>query len=272
VAAFADPVFTCRIISLLYGLSVGCTFAERLVYLSDYGKGGWFAWEIFRHDRIQIAAFRRLPRVTGLAFGPGGMLVALYVGLLGVVVMWVTPVSCLLFTIGVAATVSTCLFIQARSCFGGDGAHQMNIIIGVAILVGFNPWLDRAVGNLSLVFIAAQACLAYCASGVAKLVSPIWRSGDALPKILATVAYGSNLGFQLMNRVPKVSRWVCRGTVLAETIFPICIAAPAPLLLSFLAWGVMFHIANGLLMGLNTFLFSFVGTYPAILYTWYLLH
>ena len=44
------------------------------------------------------------------------------------------------------------------------------------------------------------------------------------------------------------------------------------LLILFLAWGVVFHIANAFTMGLNTFFWSFLATYPALLYLWHVLH
>lgn len=40
-----------------------------------------------------------------------------------------------------------------------------------------------------------------------------------------------------------------------------------PFRTSFFAWGLLFHLANALVMGLNSFIWAFVATYPAILFT-----
>lgn len=36
--------------------------------------------------------------------------------------------------------------------------------------------------------------------------------------------------------------------------------------------GAAFHVANAFLMGLNSFVFSFVATYPAVIYLNHVLH
>jgi hypothetical protein len=45
---------------------------------------------------------------------------------------------------------------------------------------------------------------------------------------------------------------------------------PATLLWIFLATGILFHLTIALIMGLNTFFWSYISTYPAILFTWQL--
>lgn len=272
VRIFADRRECCRIVCIFYGLSVAITFAEKLLNARDYGAQGWFAWRVFRFDRVHLKVFRTLPRLMDAVFGRVGMSCALGGGLIGVVIMWLASVGSVMFALGSAATVVPCLLIHFRSTYGGDGSQQMNLLIGVAVLLGFNPWVEPATGSFSLLFIAAQSCLAYFTSGLSKLVSPIWTQGDPLVGILSTTAYGSDLGLHLVLKMHRLRPLFVVGMILLETLFPISVLGPRWLLLGFLLWGIAFHISNAVFMGLNTFLWSFLATYPTICYAWLLLH
>ena len=57
------------------------------------------------------------------------------------------------------------------------------------------------------------------------------------------------------------------GIVLFESFFGISIFLPIELLLIFLCIGFIFHLGNAVVMGLNTFLWAFVGSYPAFIWT-----
>lgn len=270
--SLTSPADACRLVSLLFGASIAVTFAERLSRARDYDAHGWFPWRIFRFDRTHFAMVRRSPRFFDALFGSVGMAIIAVLAISAVGVMWFSPVASGRFTAAVAVIVAASLLTHVRSTYGGDGSQQMNLVIGVSLLLGFNPWVRPAVGGVALVFIVAQSCLAYFTSGVAKLVSPIWMHGDPLVGIMGTTAYGSPLGYRLVSVDARTRKAICISMVLLETAFPIGLALPHGGLLAFLAWGVAFHISNAVFMGLNTFVWSFVATYPAVVWVWHLLH
>jgi hypothetical protein len=51
-----------------------------------------------------------------------------------------------------------------------------------------------------------------------------------------------------------------------ESLFPLAILAGPKGALVFLGIGVMFHLANAAVMGLNNFVWAFTATYPAVHY------
>jgi hypothetical protein len=65
---------------------------------------------------------------------------------------------------------------------------------------------------------------------------------------------------------PRLCAVLARGAVAFECLFPLALVLPLPMRLGLLAAGLLFHLLNGLFMGLNTFFWSFTATYPAILY------
>jgi hypothetical protein len=56
------------------------------------------------------------------------------------------------------------------------------------------------------------------------------------------------------------------SVILTECLFAVALLTPFPITLAILIGGAAFHIMSGLVMGLNTFIWSFVATYPAILW------
>ena len=74
-----------------------------------------------------------------------------------------------------------------RTPFGWDGAAQMPTITfsGLTVASGL-PELKSDMRRFS----TFQLCLSYLASGIAKAVTPEWRSGAVLTGIFSTKIYG----------------------------------------------------------------------------------
>lgn len=113
-------------------------------------------------------------------------------------------------------------------------------------------------------FLAAQVCLAYFTSGAAKLVSPVWRDGTAIPEIFRTSMFGDDRFYQAVRERPWLAKSVAWTTILGEMAFPLVLVAPRPVARSILASGGLFHLANARFMGLNRFIWSYCSTYPAL--------
>ncbi|MFF0292212.1 hypothetical protein ACFYST_03490 [Kitasatospora sp. NPDC004614] len=160
--------------------------------------------------------------------------------------------------------VSSSLLAQ-RSPYGTDGADQLTVIIFVGAA------LSEAIATpnsykLFLWFISAQACLAYLTAGVAKLASPVWREGGALPGILGTSSYGyRRLGAVLARH--QRTFWTLGWLIMAlECVFPTALLGIRPLTYTMLAAMLTFHLGAAFLMRLNTFFWAFTATYPSILF------
>lgn len=260
------------LIGLLYGVSLLVTYTERLAERRMYANNGLMSWQVLSFDRATSGFLFRQGMLSRALFGETGTSAGHLLGIAGVLFMWSQPPRSYGFTAGLLSTVVSGVLVQLRSAYAGDGAQQMNLLIGVALLLGFNPWVRPLTGTVCLFFVAAQSMLSYLASGLAKLVSPVWMRGDALLKIMATTAYGSELGFQLASFNPRITRMLCRATVVVEVAFPLLLLGPKWMIVAFFLWGISFHVANAVLMGLNTFVWSYLATYPALYFFWNCLH
>lgn len=172
----------------------------------------------------------------------------------------------LVFAISAFIIFTSLAALTLRSIYGLDGAHQMHLVIwGAFFLSNLAPEqsLGRAFG---VWFIAMQAGFAYLVSGIAKLISPMWRSGDALIGVFGTEIYGNRYAYALFARCHGIARIASWTVILFECSFWTIFIVNIRVGWWILAGGLGFHIVVAILMGLNGFLFAFAATYPCIVY------
>lgn len=156
------------------------------------------------------------------------------------------------------------LLLGLRLSYGLDGSDQMHTIVWSGLLV-FLASPSASIKDLALAFIAAQLLLSYLTSGIAKLLSPIWRSGRAVGLIVRTESYGHKNAYGLIERL-HLSGPLSRGTILLEVVGPLLVLMGPRATMVFVVCGVMFHLGSAILMGLNSFVWSFIACFPAVLY------
>jgi hypothetical protein len=224
----------------------------------DYSSDGLYSWEVLKYG-YPWRAFRS--RLAALICGQRvyGCLVILQA--IGAALLFVAPVGPFSMPSLIAVT-SVRLFSHFRNQYGLDGSDQMQAIVLISIVIG------RLTGELSfaLTFIAAQLCLSYLTAGIAKLISPTWRSGKAVAGVMLSASYGSKFLAQLFARHPRLSLCACWSVIVLECLGPVAAFLSPSAATAFIAAGVVFHASIALGMGLNVFFWSFTATYPALLY------
>lgn len=259
-------------IKLAYSLcislaSVGVLIAslELLTLRSEFRNGGLFDWGVLKTasrfalivDRgkysrpISHSAF--VPAVAGGRAFAALMLMFFYK-------------SSSISTACVMAVVAASIALYWRSPLGLDGSDQMSTIVLVAVGIHKMFRYDVQVAEASLWFIAVQGCLAYFVAGVAKLVSPVWRNGEAVRRIFSTRTYGSQTAADLVGDRRSVCVTLSWLVIAFECSFPLALLFGTPGFVVFAVLGFAFHITNAVVMGLNTFVWAFLACYPAILF------
>jgi hypothetical protein len=171
-----------------------------------------------------------------------------------------------LSTACVFAILVASLLMYWRAPLGLDGSDQMSIIMFVAVAIHKLFPGDVHVARASLWFIAAQGCLSYFVAGIAKVISPTWRSGEAVRRILGTRTYGTRASAALVTGRHGVCVALSWSLMLFECAFPLALGFGKTGFAVFAVLGIFFHMTNAVTMGLNTFVWAFVATYPAILF------
>ena len=229
--------------------------------LKDSGLMSWEvsslrqAWLIKPPAAPALNAALRYPNVLGLVALRAMLAIAILAGTGAVAVNpWILCLQSILTGL-----------LTVRSLYGQDGADQMNWITFSALaLASLHP--TSQVLTACLWFLGLQACLAYGTAGIAKATARQWWTGEFLPLVLGTRMYG-NVGFaRFLYGNPHIARALSISIVLWESLFPIILILPAQAALALLVTAVLFHLLNAVIMGLNTFFWAFVATYPAVLY------
>ncbi len=148
---------------------------------------------------------------------------------------------------------------------GGSDAMFFQVQLGLLLvsLESLHPLLPR----LGLGWIAAQSVLSYFLAGWVKLRNPRWRNGTALRNLLESEGpYVLWQPARALARSPAAcvaASWMLIGF---EILFPLVLVLAPPIPALLLAAGLLFHLGNALLLGLNRFVWAWAATYPALLY------
>lgn len=172
--------------------------------------------------------------------------------------------SAVMRAVMIAALSAMTRLLYVRVPLGHDGSDQMASLILLVSAIGRSIPSPQA-KSFAVIFIGLQGCVAYAAAGWAKRSAEGWRSGALLQKILTTSTYGAPVIGRYVGR--RAFGLLSKGLLTWQCTFPLVLVLPERLAYLSLACGVVFHVANAALMGLNTFVWSFIATYPAILYT-----
>ncbi len=146
---------------------------------------------------------------------------------------------------------------------GGSDSMTIQVALPLALGSGFDPgsWARE----VCLAWIAFQVAASYAVSGWIKIVRQEWRDGSVLRGILGFEQYGVPVLAREAMEVPAfrvLAAWMVMGFELG---FPIVffVEGTAPMVLGL---GVLFHLANVWLFGLNRFFWAWVAGYPAVAY------
>lgn len=172
---------------------------------------------------------------------------------------------------GAVVIALTTIMIRMRTPLSIHAAGTMVLVTFTGAALGLIAGTHRAL-EFALVFIAAQACLSYFVAGASKLREPTWRSGRAVALISSTLMWGHQRAAVALDTHRRLALALCWTTIAGECAFPLALAVPLPVAIALLACAGTFHVLTAIEMGLNSFVWAFCSTYPAVIFCWYLLH
>jgi hypothetical protein len=268
-------------IELALFVSTGClavavtiSALEYLSILAEFCPGGAFCWR-FVEAGMRARGGSLNPRIRTLLGSRVLASILVVRALAGTLLLAVcvlhanrSAFSCALL----ACVLVTGAILHYRCTFGIDGGDLMSMIVAAGLLVASIPSTSPWWALVGFGFIAAEACLSYVSSGIAKLTSSKWRGGQPLYRIFRTGTFGHSRAAQLVRRHASLDVILSWSVIIFETAFPLLLLAPKKVMVLGLLTGALFHAGNAYVMGLNTFCWAFVATYPALWYCHLQLH
>jgi len=258
-----DPDITYALIVIVASTGVFIASLEVLTLKGEFEDRGLFSWDVLRTvstATLSVGTGRPGRFISHPFFVPvvTGARALAALSLICFSNNYVLSTACAFAIIGAS------IVMYWRAPLGLDGSDQMSLITFVAVAIYKLFPSDVHVAQASLWFIAIQGCLAYSVAGIAKVVSPVWRSGEAVRRILGTRTYGSSRSASFVRGRDGVCVALSWLLMLFECTFPLALAFGETGVAVFAVLGIVFHISNAVIMGLNTFVWAFVATYPAI--------
>lgn len=254
----------------LVGAATLLSSLELLARPRSLARGGLLSWEVAQL-RAAWLTHGKLARCLDRLFSGTGLLalLALRAAAAAWLVVGAGGIGGIGGTGGVHAAVvvvaaTTTLLLMLRTPYGNDGADQMGLLVLLAAAVVRICGPRPAVLEAALWFIALQACLSYATSGLAKLAGRSWRDGSGIVGVLSTNTYGSPALATLLGRHSTLAVGASWLIIAGEALFPLVLVVPDPWIPVVLAGGLAFHLGCAVVMGLNTFVWSFGAAYPAI--------
>lgn len=162
---------------------------------------------------------------------------------------------------GVMLVSSFWLVYHYGGLFNGSSDVMAIQVLGACLVASIWPQFEKA----SLIFVAVQSLMSYFVAGLSKAWRKEWFTGKTLDQILrySNACQTSQLRTFLLNR-PVLILSASIAVIAFECLFPMVLLKP-DLVGMFLALGVIFHLGNFMIFGLNRFFFVWMATYPAIL-------
>jgi len=291
VTDFRDPSHAFAVACFFLGLGQAVTSLEYLRLSRQFGRGGMYNWPVLRY----AAPVRSAPAtwLREKMFCQRGTIVLLVLRLL-------LAISLIVFCTNEAVALASLVgvFIMSLIFFyklpwGFEAAEQVVFHSALGLLAfGLCRWAGAPDLGLSygasaeqavplgwfhaphagLYYVAAYCALVYATNGVSKWCSKEWRRGEALDWAFNLQGFGAHWMANLLTPRPRLRLVLAWTVILLESLAPLAIFLPAEGIVIALAFGVLFHIFNGLTMGLNTFLYAFLPTYPVVLFVWTVAH
>lgn len=146
---------------------------------------------------------------------------------------------------------------------GGDAMAKVVMLVGAICFLSGSETLIEA----GLWFMAGQLLIAYSTPGWCRLFDRDWHNATKILGVMRTETFGRVSVWTLLRDNPRFARLVSSGIAIWEALFVLYLFLPIELLIPVLLIGVVFHSSNAIVMGLNIFPWSFLGAYPAFIWT-----
>ncbi|MBI3508236.1 MAG: hypothetical protein HY069_01180 [Chlamydiia bacterium] len=261
---FTDIKLVYFTISLILSIGLIISTSEDLVNWNIFKYNGLLSWKVAQH-RSKLFLAKGVVGKFWQIFDERIFYLVLISSFILSAAFFITTITGLIVPLIPIGLLITRILLLIRTPYGLDGAYQMSVVLLIAVSIAFLSGISSRISELCLWFLSGELTVSYLIAGGTKIISPIWRKSYALNAIFSTRTYGHGTIYYLVTKYDAIPKILCWMTLGFELGFPLAFLSEH-LCIGFCLIGFTFHLFNAIFMGLNTFLFFFIATYPALLY------
>lgn len=154
--------------------------------------------------------------------------------------------------------------LRWRGSFNG-GSDYLTLIILLCLCIAFIKRDSLMLAKGALWYMSLQVISSYFLAGLYKIKQEKWRSGKAIAGFISSPNYKVPSIILEKSQDPTVAQKMAWIIILFEITFPLVLVHPY-LSVLYIASGMVFHLANFWIFGLNRFFWVWCASYPAIFY------
>lgn len=251
------------LVAIVTAIGLVVTSAQVIANRALFGAGALLDWRAIRDWHGSGIGVRVVAAVVPAA--PSGVVAVAALRGIAAVAVIVAVVAGASPAAPLAGVVVANALLTLRIPAGLTGADQMANVVSLALLIGQLAGTPGAQAATAA-FIGLQSALAYATAGFVKYGQPGWHDGSFIREIFSTRSLGQPAVARWMQRSGRLPALIGKAIVIGECAFPLVLILPPEAMVVAMGLGVAFHLAAAVIMGLNTFLWVFPATYPALLY------
>jgi hypothetical protein len=253
-----SPTFALDLTRRLIAIALVLQTIELISLHKLFSASGVWAWQTIKQDFNMYS--RPLKKCLELTLGNRGFKLILCLQLICSVLLLVQSHSILLLVVLITTTL---ISVRFRGTFNGGSDSMTLVVVSAAFVASLWP----AATSSALWYIGIQTGLSYFVAGNVKLKEPRWRNGETLRALLTFANYSLPQRVKVWIRSARKSQLQAASwlAISFECFFPIVFISQT-FCLAYLMAGLVFHLSNVYILGLNRFLFAWLATYPAIFY------
>lgn len=262
---FQNEINVLSLVATISAISAIISSLEWLSLYKQYKDDGIYSW-IVRKSRTKYLLNGFLSLFFNFIFRYPNVLFLIAAKLLFSIVVLFSYGNTTLLSISSTVIALTSILLSFRGLSGFSGADQMSKITFTTLSLCFIS-LSPLVLKIGLLFLSGQLIIAYSTAGWLRIIQPTWRNGSDLLLIIRQHTYGNKLIWDKARKHPEILKFASLTILIFESSILFALFLPLKFFLIYLCLGVLFHLLNAILMGLNTFFWTFLATYPAVIWT-----
>lgn len=252
-----NPYDTLILVGRLIGFAVMLQSLEFIKMKESISEAGIWRWSELRSEFLFL--HKRVLKILDWLMAPKHfmemMTIRFYSALLAVIYPHFVIIFFILFLTTFLIT------LRWRGSFNG-GSDYLTLIILLCLTIGF---LHPVLGKAALWYLTLQVISSYFLAGLYKVKEAKWRMGSAVYGFVSSQNYKSPKLIMEKSKDPTWAKAMAWSVMAFELSFPLVLSAPL-LTKAYLIAGVLFHLGNFLVFGLNRFFWVWCASYPAIYY------